>query len=48
MGGVLPVLQRAQGAPPAARETRSGEGPVLYPPAPGRNRVVKGGAATRR
>lgn len=46
MGGVLPVLQRAQGAPPAAAETRPGEGAVLHPPPQGRNRVVKGGAAT--
>lgn len=40
MGGVLPVLQRAQGAPPAGGRTRPGEGSVLHPPAPRRNRVT--------
>lgn len=48
MGGVLPVLQRAEGAPPAAWESKPGEGPVLHPPAPGRNRVVTAGAPTQR
>lgn len=38
MGGVLPVLQRAPGAPPANRRSHPGEGTVLHPPAPGRNR----------
>lgn len=38
MGGVLPVLQRAPGAPPANSRSQPGKGTVLHPPAPGRNR----------
>lgn len=48
MGGVLPVLQRAEGAPPAHRESEPGEGPVHHPPAQGRNRVTTAGAPTQR
>lgn len=40
MGGVLPVLQRAQGAPPAGGWSQPGEGSVLHPPAPRRDRVT--------
>lgn len=40
MGGVLPVLQRADGAPPADGRSQPGEGPVVHPPAQRRNRVV--------
>lgn len=48
MGGVLPVLQRAEGAPPAGRESPPGEGPVLHPAAQGRNRAATTGAPTQR
>lgn len=46
MGGVLPVLQRAEAAPPAGGHGRPGKGALLHPPAPGRNRVAA--AAARR
>lgn len=48
MGGVLPVLQRAQAAPPADGRSQPGEGPVLHPPAPGRNRVAAARVPARR
>lgn len=48
MGGVLPVLQRAEGAPPADRESEPGEGPIIHPTAQRRNRVVTAGTPTQR
>lgn len=48
MGGVLPVLQRAEGAPPADSKSQPGEGPVLHPPAQRRNRVITAGVPAQR
>lgn len=44
MGGMLPVLQRAEGAPPADSRSRMGEGPVVHPPTQGRDGVTAAGA----
>lgn len=44
MGGVLPMLQRAEGAPPADSRSRTGKGPVVHPPTQGRDRLTAAGA----
>ena len=48
MGGVLPVLQRVEGAPPDGLESLPCEGPVLHPPAQGRDCVTTAGAPRQR